>query len=189
MPDRPVRLSTDDLVAMSPDERFTAARDRIVQPGSVPDYLMAYVNGVVSSVAGLPPAPPDVKAAAAMTDEERADLLTTPPPAPHGSGEVAKLLASREVCADPPFVAGIYEVLPKRRGGGMPSATDWTRFDGHPLVQLLATEYEGWTLDTDDPLVRVVVSHGAVMPYVLFTRLTPDNAVELLRLDLIDDFG
>lgn len=87
------------------------------------------------------------------------------------------------------FTDGFFDrldtLLPNERSvDGTPSATDFLVFDLPPIRDRLARNFEGETLPTVEPSIRVCIG-GVLLRYVaLFAQLGADGSVEVVWLSL-----
>lgn len=77
-------------------------------------------------------------------------------------------------------------LLPDERSAdGTPSATDFLVFDIPPLRDRLARNFEGETLPTVEPSIRVCIGGGVLVRHVaLFAQLDADGSVGVVWLSL-----
>lgn len=97
------------------------------------------------------------------------------------------MTARRLVRVAPAFFEDLDALLPAERSpAGTPSATDFLLHDLPRVIDRLAADYEGSTIGTEDePDVRMLVTTGALVPYlVVYASLSPDGVVVLLSLDI-----
>lgn len=95
-------------------------------------------------------------------------------------------MTERQVRFTDQFFDRLDELLPfERDDSGAPSVTDFLVLEAPRLRDRLAADYEGSTMPTEDPDVRVAVATGAIIPFVaLYGYLAGDGAVEVLWLSL-----
>jgi hypothetical protein len=97
--------------------------------------------------------------------------------------------ARRQVRVSPSFFDRLDELLPEERSAtGVPSTADFLLHEVPPLIDLLALDYEGTTLEVRDvPEVRVLIARGVLFAYLaLYLVLAADDAVEIVYLEIDD---
>ena len=73
----------------------------------------------------------------------------------------------------------------ERDDSGTPSVTDFLVLEAPRLRDRLATDFEGSTMPTGDPDVRVAIGAGTIIPYLaLYAYIADDGAVEVFWLSL-----
>ncbi len=96
------------------------------------------------------------------------------------------MTAERAVRFTEEFFSHLDDLLPDGRSvEGEPSATDFLLFDLPPIRDKLARNFEGESLATQDPEIRVYIGNGVLFRSVaVFARLAIDGAVEAVWLHL-----
>lgn len=93
----------------------------------------------------------------------------------------------RQVRVTEHFFVRLDELLPdSRTADGGPSATDFILHDMPAIIDRLADDYEGSTLPVDGtPQIRMLIAAGMLVPFfVVYATIAPDNAIEILYLDI-----
>ena len=93
----------------------------------------------------------------------------------------------REVRVSPSFFDRLDWLLPDERGDdGTPSATDFLLHDLAPIIDRLADDYEGSTVDVPGaPGVRVLLAGGTMVPFIaVYATLADDDGVDIIDLGL-----
>lgn len=72
----------------------------------------------------------------------------------------------------------------ERGDDGRPSATDFLLYDVPRIRDRLAADFEGNTLATADPDVRVCISGGVLVSTVAFYAVCTGNVVEVIWLSV-----
>lgn len=67
---------------------------------------------------------------------------------------------------------------------GRPSATDFLLYDVPRVRDRLADDFEGNTLATDDPDVRVYIGSGLLVPTVAVFAVCVDDVVEVIWISI-----
>ncbi|HNJ98350.1 MAG TPA: hypothetical protein PLV13_09510 [Ilumatobacteraceae bacterium] len=95
-------------------------------------------------------------------------------------------MAERHVRFTDQFFDRLDVLLPFERDElGTPSVTDFLVLEAPRLRDRLAADFEGSTMPTGDPEVRVAIGTGTIIPYVaLFAYLAQDGAVEVFWLSI-----
>lgn len=97
----------------------------------------------------------------------------------------------RQVRVAPSFFDRLDELLPDERSPtGVASTADFLLHEIPPLIDLLAQDYEGATLDVPGvPDVRVMIATGVLVSHLaLYLVLADDDAVDIIYLE-IDEAG
>jgi hypothetical protein len=113
-------------------------------------------------------------------------------PTPERSANSAATVTERQVRFTEQFFDQLDRLLPGERGAdGTPSVTDLLLLDLPRVRDRLAADYEGNTLPTDDPDVRVYVGAGVLVSrFAIFVALEADTveafwlSIDLERSDL-----
>lgn len=98
----------------------------------------------------------------------------------------------RQVRVAPSFFDRLDELLPEeRRPTGVPSTADFLLHELPPLMDALADDYEGVTLEVRGlPDVRAMITAGSLIPRLaLYVTVAADGAVEIIYLQLDDEPG
>ena len=85
------------------------------------------------------------------------------------------------------FFDRLDELLPEERSAtGEPSSADFLLHEIPPIIDRLAQDYEGTTLDVPGvPDVRVLITSGILVAAIaVYAVLASDGAVEVIYLDL-----
>ncbi len=83
------------------------------------------------------------------------------------------------------FFDRLDSLFPSERGAdGAPSSIDFLLHDLPPIRDLLAADFEGNTLVTDDPDVRVYVGRGVLVPAVAIYAVCIDDVVEVIWISV-----
>jgi len=100
------------------------------------------------------------------------------------------VIERRQVRVAPSFFDRLDELLPEERSAsGVPSTADFLLHELPPLIDLLALDYEGTTLEVKDvPGVRVMIAAGVLVARLaLYVVLAGDGAVEMVYLEMDDE--
>ena len=100
------------------------------------------------------------------------------------------MIERRRVRVAPSFFDRLDEILPEERSAsGVPSTADFLLHELPPLIDLLALDYEGTTLEVKDvPGVRVLIAAGVLVARLaLYVVLAGDGAVEIIYLEIDDE--
>jgi hypothetical protein len=93
----------------------------------------------------------------------------------------------RRVRVTEQFFGRLDELLPaERTSSGEPSATDFLLHEMPPIIDKLATDFEGTTTPTPSrPTVRALIAAGLLVPYLaVYAELAADGSVEAFYLDI-----
>ena len=93
----------------------------------------------------------------------------------------------RQVRVAPSFFDRLDELLPEERSGtGVASTADVLLHEIPPLIDLLAEDYQGATLEVPGvPNVRVLIATGVLVAHLaLHVVLADDSAVEIIYLEI-----
>ena len=85
------------------------------------------------------------------------------------------------------FFERLDEIIPAERSSdGAPSATDFLLHEMPPIIERLATDFEGTTTPTEEqPSVRALVAAGLLVPFLaVYAELMADGSVEVFYLDV-----
>lgn len=95
-------------------------------------------------------------------------------------------MTERQVRFTDQFFDRLDGLLPfERDDAGTPSVTDFLVLEAPRLRDRLAADFEGSTMPTDDPEVRVAIGAGTIIPYVaLYACIAADGAVEVFWLSI-----
>ena len=100
------------------------------------------------------------------------------------------MIERRQVRVASSFFDRLDELLPDERSpSGVPSTADFLLHELPPLIDLLALDYEGTTLEVKDvPGVRVMIAAGVLVARLaLYAVLAGDGAVEIIYLEIDDE--
>jgi hypothetical protein len=95
----------------------------------------------------------------------------------------------RQVRVAPSFFDRLDELLPEERSTtGVASTADFLLHEIPPLIDVLAEDYEGATLEVPGvPDVRVLIATGVLVAHLaLYVVLAGDGAVEIIYLEIDD---
>jgi len=93
----------------------------------------------------------------------------------------------RQVRVAPSFFDRLDQLLPDDRSAtGVASTADFLLHEIPPLIDLLAQDYEGATLDVPGvPDVRVLIAKGVLVSHLaLYVVLPDDDSVEIIYLEI-----
>lgn len=93
----------------------------------------------------------------------------------------------RQVRVAPSFFDRLDELLPaERAASGTPSSTDFLLHELPPFIDALADDLEGSTFAVPESGgLRVLIAAGVLIERLtLYARLAPDNAVDIVWLEL-----
>jgi hypothetical protein len=85
------------------------------------------------------------------------------------------------------FFDNLEAVLPSERGAdGTPSITDFIQFDLMGVIDVLAEDYEGSTIEIDDlPGYRTLIISGSTVSYLaVYVRLAAGDIVEVIDFEI-----
>jgi len=98
-------------------------------------------------------------------------------------------VTERLVCFTEQFFDRLDLLLPNERGAdGTPSVTDFLLLDLPRVRDALVSDYEGSTLPTEEPDVRVLIAAGVLVDRYAIYATCEDNTVDVFWL-VFDEAG